>query len=412
MSRLYVGSEIGKLNRVILHRPQLGLARLTPSNCDELLFDDVLRIGKAGEEHDKFHNTLVEHDVEVFLLNDLLAETLADPEAKKWVLDRQCSELRFGATMAREVRSYMEEFDNLELSKRLTGGVAIVDIDPELLKTAPKSLKGHMLQENSFVIEPLPNHLFTRDTSCWVYGGVSVNPMAKPARRRETVHLKAIYQFHPMFKNGDFEYWYGKEEKNYEGATIEGGDVEVIGRGKVLIGISERTTPQGIEALARSLFANGAANEVVAVDLGQSRAAMHLDTVLTMLDHDAFTYYPAVVNDDSRHFSLTPSDNGDVIVQEKQSFFKTLSHLAGVEHVRMIPTGGGDIFAAEREQWNDANNVLTIRPGVVIGYERNHYTIDRMQKEGIKVIAIPGDELGRGRGGARCMSCPIDRDDI
>ncbi|MFD2230169.1 arginine deiminase [Alkalimarinus sediminis] len=412
MSRLYVGSEIGKLNRVILHRPQLGLARLTPSNCDELLFDDVLRIGKAGEEHDKFHNTLVEHDVEVFLLNDLLAETLADPEAKKWVLDQQCSELRFGATMAREVRSYMEEFDNRELSKRLTGGVAIVDIDPELLKTTPKSLKGHMLQENSFVIEPLPNHLFTRDTSCWVYGGVSVNPMAKPARRRETVHLKAIYQFHPMFKNGDFEYWYGKEDKNYEGATIEGGDVEVIGRGKVLIGISERTTPQGIEALARSLFANGAANEVVAVDLGQSRAAMHLDTVLTMLDHDAFTYYPAVVNDDSRHFSLTPGDDGDVIVHERQSFFKTLAHLAGVERVRMVPTGGGDIFAAEREQWNDANNVLTIRPGVVIGYERNHYTIDRMQKEGIKVIAIPGDELGRGRGGARCMSCPIDRDDI
>ena len=309
-------------------------------------------------------------------------------------------------------RQYMEGFDNVELAKHLTGGVAIVDIDPDLLKAKPKSLKGSLLKENSFVIEPLPNHLFTRDTSCWVYGGVSVNPMAKPARRRETVHLKAIYKFHPMFKNGDFEYWYGNEDKNYEGATIEGGDVEVIGRGKVLIGISERTTPQGIEALTRSLFAKGAANEVVAVDLGESRAAMHLDTVLTMLDHDAFTYYPAVVNDDSRHFSLTPGDDGELIVNEKQGFFKTLAHLAGVERVRMVPTGGGDIFAAEREQWNDANNVLTIRPGVVIGYERNHYTIERMQKEGIKVIAIPGDELGRGRGGARCMSCPIDRDDI
>ena len=412
MSRLHVGSEIGKLNRVILHRPQLGLSRLTPSNCDDLLFDDVLRIGKAGEEHDRFHSILEEHDVEVFLLTNLLAETLLDPEAKKWVLDQQCSDLRFGATMAREVRQYMEGFDNVELAKHLTGGVAIVDIDPDLLKAKPKSLKGSLLKENSFVIEPLPNHLFTRDTSCWVYGGVSVNPMAKPARRRETVHLKAIYKFHPMFKNGDFEYWYGNEDKNYEGATIEGGDVEVIGRGKVLIGISERTTPQGIEALTRSLFAKGAANEVVAVDLGESRAAMHLDTVLTMLDHDAFTYYPAVVNDDSRHFSLTPGDDGELIVNEKQGFFKTLAHLAGVERVRMVPTGGGDIFAAEREQWNDANNVLTIRPGVVIGYERNHYTIERMQKEGIKVIAIPGDELGRGRGGARCMSCPIDRDDI
>jgi len=412
MSKLYVGSEIGKLNRVILHRPQLGLARLTPSNCDDLLFDDVLRIGKAGEEHDRFHKILEEHDVNVFLLTDLLAETLQNSEAKKWILDRQCSDERFGATMAREVRNYMDEFDNNELAKRLTGGVAIVDIDPELLKAGPKSLNGHMLKETSFVIEPLPNHLFTRDTSCWVYGGVSVNPMAKPARRRETVHLKAIYEFHPMFKNGDFEYWYGKEEKDYQGATIEGGDVEVIGRGKVLIGLSERTTPQGIEALARSLFANGAANEVVAVDLGQSRAAMHLDTVLTMLDRDVFTYYPAVVNADSRHFSLTPGDNGDIVVTEKADFFKTLAHLADVDHVRMVPTGGGDIFAAEREQWNDANNVLTIRPGVVMGYERNHYTIEKMEKEGIKVIAIPGDELGRGRGGARCMSCPIDRDDI
>lgn len=412
MSKLYVGSEIGKLNRVILHRPQLSLSRLTPSNCDDLLFDDVLRIGKAGEEHDRFHKILEEHDVNVFLLTDLLAETLQDAEAKNWILDRQCSDERFGATMAREVRNYMDSFDNNELANRLTGGVAIVDIDPELLKAGPKSLNGHTLKETSFVIEPLPNHLFTRDTSCWVYGGVSVNPMAKPARRRETVHLKAIYEFHPMFKNGDFEYWYGKEEKDYQGATIEGGDVEVIGRGKVLIGLSERTTAQGIEALARSLFAKGAANEVVAVDLGQSRAAMHLDTVLTMLDRDVFTYYPAVVNANSRHFSLTPGDNGDLVVTEGKDFFKTLAHLSDVDHVRMVPTGGGDMFAAEREQWNDANNVLTIRPGVVMGYERNHYTIEKMEKEGIKVIAIPGDELGRGRGGARCMSCPIDRDDI
>ena len=412
MSKLYVGSEIGKLNRVILHRPELSLSRLTPSNCDDLLFDDVLRIGKAGEEHDRFHRILQEHDVEVFLLTNLLSETLQDPEAKKWVLDRQCSELRFGATMARELRAYLESFDSLQLAKNLTGGVAVVDIDPMLIEKTPASLNGYTMDETSFVIPPLPNHLFTRDTSCWVYGGVSVNPMAKPARQRETYHLKAIYKFHPLFKNADFKYWYGEEDKDYEGATIEGGDVEVIGRGKVLIGMSERTTAQGIEALARGLFAGGAANEVVAVDLGKSRAAMHLDTVLTMLDHDAFTYYPAVVNDDNRHFSLTPGDNGEIIVTEKQGFFKTLANLAGVDKVRMVPTGGGDIFAAEREQWNDANNVLTVRPGVVLGYERNHYTIEKMEKEGIKVIAIPGDELGRGRGGARCMSCPIDRDGI
>lgn len=411
MNKLYVGSEIGKLNRVILHRPQLSLSRLTPSNCDELLFDDVLRLGKAGEEHDRFHRILEEHDTQVFLLTNLLAETLAIKEAKEWILDQQCSDFRFGKTMARELRAYLESFDNLALAKHLTGGVAIADIDPQLLPETPKSLAGFTLTENSFVIDPLPNHLFTRDTSCWVYGGVSVNPMAKPARQRETVHLKAIYRWHPMFCNQEFEYWYGNEERNYEGATIEGGDVEVIGRGKVLIGMSERTTPQGIEMLARGLFEKGAANEVVAVDLGKSRAAMHLDTVLTMLDYDAFTYYPGVISKDSQHFSIKPDDNGDIVVTQKTDFFQTLADMVQLDAVRMIPTGG-DIFAAEREQWNDANNVLTIRPGVVLGYERNHYTIENMEKQGITVIPIPGDELGRGRGGARCMSCPIDREGI
>jgi arginine deiminase len=412
MKKLYVGSEIGKLNRVILHRPELSLARLTPSNCDELLFDDVLRMELAGQEHDRFRRILGEHDIEVFLLKDLLAETVKDPEAKAWILDRQCSELRFGPKGARRVREYMESFDDAELAKHLTGGVAMVDLDPRLIEDGPKTLYGYTLDQTSFVIEPLPNHLFTRDTSCWVYGGVSVNPMAKTARRRETVHLKAIYKFHPMFKGQDFKYWYGEEDRDYEGATIEGGDVEVIGRGKVLIGMSERTTAQGIEILAKGLFAGGDADEIVAIDLGKSRAAMHLDTVLTMLDHDAFTYYPGVVEDDSKHYSVRPGDNGDVVVTEEQGFFKTLARLAGVDKMRMIPTGGGDIFASEREQWNDANNVLTIRPGVVLGYERNKFTIANMEKEGITVIAIPGEDLGRGRGGARCMSCPIDREGL
>ncbi|KZX76634.1 arginine deiminase [Oleiphilus sp. HI0009] len=411
MSRLHVGSEIGRLRRVILHRPQLSLSRLTPSNCDELLFDDVLRLGKAGEEHDTFRKTLEQHDVETFLLNDLLQETIADAQAKAWILDQQCSELRFGPTMAKEVRAFMENQDDHQFAKHLTGGVAIADIDPKLLKAAPKSLLGSELEKTSFVIDPLPNHLFTRDTSCWVYGGVSINPMMKPARQRETVHFKAVYRYHPMFKKEKFEVWYGGEERVYEGATIEGGDVEIIGNGKVLIGISERTTPQGIEMLAKSLFSRGGADEVIAIDLGKSRAAMHLDTVLTHMDRDCFTYYPGVVSDQNIHYSLTPGDNGDIVCTQQKGFFKTLARITGNDSVRMIPTGG-DVFAAEREQWNDANNVLTIRPGVVVGYERNHYTIDNIEKAGIKFIAIPGDELGRGRGGARCMSCPIERDDI
>lgn len=411
MSRLFVGSEIGRLRRVILHRPQLSLSRLTPSNCDELLFDDVLRLGKAREEHDAFRKTLEQHDVETFLLTDLLEETVSDPKAKAWILDQQCSELRFGPTLAKEGRNFLESLDNRQLAKNLTGGVAVADLDPKLIKAAPTTLLGSELDATSFLIEPLPNHLFTRDTSCWVYGGVSINPMMKPARQRETVHFKAIYRYHPMFKKGKFDVWYGDEERPYEGATIEGGDVEIIGNGKVLIGISERTTAQGIEMLAKGLFAKDAADEIIAVDLGKSRAAMHLDTVLTHMDQDCFTYYPGVISDNNAHYSLTKGAEGEIVCKPQKGFFKTLARITGSSAVRMIPTGG-DVFAAEREQWNDANNVLTIRPGVVVGYERNHYTIDNIEKQGIKFIAIPGDELGRGRGGARCMSCPIERDDI
>ena len=406
MNKFYVGSEVGQLRKVLLHRPELSLRRLTPSNCEDLLFDDVLRIEQAGREHDAFQQVLRDQGVEVFLLRDVLAETLANPEAKAWVLDRQVNEYRYGPALAREVRSYFESMSTVDLASHLIGGLTVNE-----LGSAIGSPTLGMMGETDFILDPIPNHLFTRDTSCWVYGGVSVNPMAKPARKRETVHMRAIYKFHPMFKQADFHTYYGDTDRNYDLGTIEGGDVLVIGKGAVLIGMSERTTPQGVENLARGLFKTGQANKVIALELPRARSCMHLDTVFTHMDVDCFTYYPDIMKGNNC-WELTPGDNEDIVfTQVKDGFTNSIARALDLDSLRMIPTGG-DVFEAEREQWNDANNVLAVKPGTVVTYERNVHTVENMQKAGIEVLTIPGEDLGRGRGGARCMSCPMLRDDI
>ncbi|WP_067515528.1 arginine deiminase [Endozoicomonas ascidiicola] len=407
MDRFYVGSEVGKLRKVLLHRPQLSLKHLTPGNCESLLFDDVLRIEKAGEEHDAFQKVLTDNGVQVYLLTQMLAETLSMSNAKKWILDRQINNFRFGETLAMEVRSYLESLDNLTLAKHLSGGLTLAEMG-----ATSKSMTLGRMTETDFLIEPIPNHLFTRDTSCWIYGGVSMNPMAKDARKRETVHLRAIYKFHPMFKNSEFITYMGDEDLNYDNATIEGGDVLVLGRGNVLIGMSERTTPQGVEQLSRALLKTGQAKKVIALELPKARSCMHLDTVFTHMDIDCFTYYPDIMRADTDCWELTMNDHEQVEANRvKDGFTNAIARALDVPELRLIPTGG-DAFEAEREQWNDANNVLTIEPGVVVTYERNVNTIRNMEAAGIKVLTIPGEELGRGRGGARCMSCPILRDDI
>lgn len=406
MSKFYVGSEVGQLRRVLLNRPERALTHLTPSNCHELLFDDVLAVEQAGKEHDAFAQTLTDQGVEVFLLHDLLADTLAVPEAKAWLLDTQISNYRFGPAFASDIRAFLSDMGNDELATILLGGLAYSE-----LPIQSASMMQGMHSSIDFIIEPLPNHLFTRDTSCWVYGGVSINPMAKPARQRETNHLRAIYRWHPMFAGEDFIKYYGDEDVHYDNATIEGGDVLVIGNGSVLIGMSERTTPQGVENLAAGLFKSGQAKQVIALELPKHRACMHLDTVMTHMDVDTFSVYPEVMRKDIKCWSLTGNEQGEVAVKEKGYFVNAIEESLGVDQLNIITTGG-DSYEAEREQWNDANNVLTVKPGVVIGYERNVYTNEKYDKAGITVLPIPGNELGRGRGGARCMSCPLERDGI
>lgn len=406
MSKLYVGSEVGQLRRVLLNRPERALTHLTPSNCQELLFDDVLAVEAAGGEHDTFAQTLREQDVEVLLLHDLLVETLAVPDTRTWLLNTQISDFRYGPTFARELRHYLSEMDNEHLATVLLGGLAYSE-----LPIASASMLPKMHQPLDFVIEPLPNHLFTRDTSCWVYGGVSLNPMMMPARQRETNHLRAIYRWHPVFAGQDFIKYFGDEDLHYDNANIEGGDVLVIGNGAVLVGMSERTTPQGVENLAAGLFESGQASQVIAINLPKHRSCMHLDTVMTHMDVDTFSVYPEIMRNDLETWRLTPNGGKAMNVEQVPNYIHAVEQALDVDHLKIITTGG-DNYEAEREQWNDANNVLTVKPGVVVAYERNVYTNEKYDKAGIEVLTIPGNELGRGRGGARCMSCPIERDGI
>jgi len=404
---LGVHSETGTLRQVIVCRPGLAHRRLTPSNCDALLFDDVFWVKQAQKDHDVFSGLMRARGVEVLDVNELLAETLDIAKARKWILDHRITWNEIGVGMVSDLRAWMDELPGTRLAEFLIGGLEVADLPFD-----PVGLFGNHLGHYGFVLPPLPNFLFTRDNSAWIYGGVTLTPMYCPARKPETLLMAGIYKFHPKFAGKVNVHW-GDPLKDHGLASLEGGDVMPVGNGAVLVGMGERSSPQAIGQLARSLFESGTAERVVACQIPKSRSAMHLDTVFTFCGGNVVTTFKEVA-DEMVCYDLRPGEGKKHLAfrQDPRPLFEVVADVLGYKQLEIVPTGGYDPAEREREQWNDGNNVLALSPGVVIGYDRNDDTNAALEAAGIEVLAIPGAELGRGRGGGRCMSCPTIRDAV
>ena len=394
-------SEVGRLRTVLLHRPGAELRRLTPRNNDELLFDGVPWVDRAQEEHDAFAQALTDRGVEVLHLDRLLTEVLSFPSARAELIAAAVDDPRLGATLQRSTTAHLSEMAPEDLTRTLIAGLSHDEL------RGGRGLAYEVMDRGDFVVPPLPNLLFTRDSSVWIADEVAVTSLAMPARHRESTITAAVYAHHPRFAG--VEQLYGAHLEH-----LEGGDVLLLSPGVVAVGVGERTTPGGAERLARRLFARRLAHTVLVVPIAQRRATMHLDTIATMVDVDAMVMYPAVADSLAAWTVTAPdgvaddADTAELAVSGPQPFLTAAAAAMRIDRLRVIDTGL-DPVTAEREQWDDGNNTLALAPRLAVAYERNTVTNAALEAAGIEVVRIAGSELGSGRGGPRCMSCPVAR---
>src|SRR3990172_7568572 len=400
-----ITSEVGRLRSVLVHRPGIELARLTPENKDRLLFDDILWLERAQEEHDRLADLLRSRGVEVLYLRDLLAETLTDDSVRGMVIDRVVTPAITGQRLSEHMRGAMRECDMETLLDVLFGGVLSIELPQWGIDELFAVLAA---DRHATVIRPLPNMMFMSDNAAWIRTGLLFAILAWPVRRPESLLMSALYRYHPRFRAAGFPVWYGAREFDVFPASIEGGDVLVVGNRTLLLGSGERTAPSAIEALAERVFEAGEFDRVIVARFPRDRSFMHLDTVFTMVDRDAVNMFPDLVDRMDVH-SVRPGPHG-LVVSEETGLLPALE--SALDRRLRLVTTGGDAVDQVREQWDDGNNTLAVEPGVVIAYARNRETNARLRENGIEVLELDASELCRGRGGSRCLTQPLEREEL